>query len=387
MPSCQWCRTCKRPVSCLPTAMSSPRSRATREAQELVGAEPRPREPQPESPEEDYSVLDADSSQRHAIDTVLAGRSLVIHGPPGTGKSQTIANLIAALVARGRKVLFVAEKRAAIDAVLSRLKGVDLGEIVLDIHEGTRDRQRIASELGDPRSGQQIASARRRPLHRGLSTGHQRRRRHVVRAAPAARAVGPDAVRGPVGAARHAGRGAHAVPAAGPGAPGQRSRRRRSATSSASSLTSAGSPCGRAARPGTAPAPHRRRRQAGAASWPARWTPRRCRCSPHTGGGAPAEIGLRRRAGPTPSRPALMRLYAGHRADRCATFDSAVYRAAPRLAGHGDRRRRRARPARAPRGCATRRALPWRATGAKPSWEELHAALERGRASSPSGRS
>jgi hypothetical protein len=70
----------------------------------------------------------------------LAGQSLVIHGPPGTGKSQTIANLIAALVAHGRKVLFVAEKRAAIDAVLSRLKGVELGDMVLDIHEGTRDR-------------------------------------------------------------------------------------------------------------------------------------------------------------------------------------------------------------------------------------------------------
>src|SRR5580704_5913215 len=52
-----------------------------------------------DSPEQDYSVLDADSSQRSAINTVLSGRSLVIHGPPGTGKSQTIANLIAALVA------------------------------------------------------------------------------------------------------------------------------------------------------------------------------------------------------------------------------------------------------------------------------------------------
>src|SRR6266498_2799036 len=89
----------------------------------LVAAEHPAREDS-DAPEDDYSVLDADSSQRHAIDTVLAGQSLVIHGPPGTGKSQTIANLIAALVAHGRKVLFVAEKRAAIDAVLSRLKGV-----------------------------------------------------------------------------------------------------------------------------------------------------------------------------------------------------------------------------------------------------------------------
>jgi very-short-patch-repair endonuclease len=99
-------------------------------------------------PVADYSILDADSSQRAAIDAVLAGRSLVIHGPPGTGKSQTIANLIAAMVARGRKVLFVAEKRAAIDAVLSRLSAAGLADLVLDIHEGAKDRQRIAAGLG-----------------------------------------------------------------------------------------------------------------------------------------------------------------------------------------------------------------------------------------------
>jgi len=109
------------------------------DAQELLSGGGDESELPADSPEADYSVLDADSSQR----------SLVIHGPPGTGKSQTIANLIAALVAEGRKVLFVAEKRAAIEAVLSRLKGVDLGELVLDIHEGTRDRQRITRDLGD----------------------------------------------------------------------------------------------------------------------------------------------------------------------------------------------------------------------------------------------
>jgi very-short-patch-repair endonuclease len=119
------------------------------DAQELLCApDEDDSEPLLDLPADDYSVLDADSSQRSAIAAVLSGHSLVIHGPPGTGKSQTIANLIAALVARGRKVLFVAEKRAAIDAVLSRLKGVDLGEIVLDIHEGTKDRQRIARDLG-----------------------------------------------------------------------------------------------------------------------------------------------------------------------------------------------------------------------------------------------
>ena len=149
------------------------------EAQRLVAAEHPAREAS-DSPEDDYSVLDADSSQRHAIDTVLAGQSLVIHGPPGTGKSQTIANLIAALVAHGRKVLFVAEKRAAIDAVLSRLKGVELGDMVLDIHEGTRDRQRIARDLGATLdlAGQAVPPDAGR-LHRRLVDRVQRLSKHV----------------------------------------------------------------------------------------------------------------------------------------------------------------------------------------------------------------
>src|SRR5215467_3839775 len=134
-----------------------------------------------DSPDADYSVLDADSSQRSAIAAVLSGRSLVIHGPPGTGKSQTIANLTAELVARGRKVLFVAEKRAAIDAVLSRLKGVDLGELVLDIHEGTRDRQRIASDLGASLDvAQQTATPDDASLRRRLAERQRRLSDHVT---------------------------------------------------------------------------------------------------------------------------------------------------------------------------------------------------------------
>jgi very-short-patch-repair endonuclease len=149
-------------------------------AQELLSGDD-PAEPVLDSPEQDYSVLDADSSQRSAIGAVLSGRSLVIHGPPGTGKSQTIANLIAALVARGRKVLFVAEKRAAIDAVLSRLKGVDLGEAVLDIHDGTRDRPRIARDLGETLDLAQRAAAPEDPgLHRRLVDRQRRLNEHVA---------------------------------------------------------------------------------------------------------------------------------------------------------------------------------------------------------------
>src|SRR5262252_5603902 len=132
-------------------------------------------------PADDYSILDADSSQRGAINTVVRGQSLVVHGPPGTGKSQTIANLIAALVARGRKVLFVAEKRAAIDAVLSRLKSVDLGEAVLDIHEGTRDRQRIAHDLGDTLDlAQRTEAPEVGDLHRRLVDRQRRLNEHVA---------------------------------------------------------------------------------------------------------------------------------------------------------------------------------------------------------------
>ncbi len=150
------------------------------EAQELLNSE-ESAEQALDAPEQDYSVLDADSSQRSAIGAVLSGHSLVIHGPPGTGKSQTIANLIAALVARGRKVLFVAEKRAAIDAVLSRLKSVDLGEAVLDIHEGTRDRQRIARDLGDTLDlAQRTAAPQVAGLHRRLVDRQRRLNEHVA---------------------------------------------------------------------------------------------------------------------------------------------------------------------------------------------------------------
>jgi very-short-patch-repair endonuclease len=135
----------------------------------------------PESPQDDYSVLDADSSQRGAIAAVLSGQSLVIHGPPGTGKSQTIANLVASLVARGRKVLFVAEKRAAIDAVLSRLKGVELGGMVLDIHDGTRDRLRIARDLGAClEEAQRAAEPDVAGLHQRLADRQRRLSEHVA---------------------------------------------------------------------------------------------------------------------------------------------------------------------------------------------------------------
>lgn len=96
---------------------------------------------------EDYLVEPADASQEEVIAAALAGRSLILEGPPGTGKSRTIANLIATLVADGRKVLFVAEKRAAILAVVDGLRRVGLGDLAFDLHGRDRDRSALAAEL------------------------------------------------------------------------------------------------------------------------------------------------------------------------------------------------------------------------------------------------
>ncbi|NLW98207.1 MAG: DUF4011 domain-containing protein [Actinomycetales bacterium] len=99
-------------------------------------------------PRRESLVLDADASQIAAIETARVGSNLVIQGPPGTGKSQTIANLIATLMADGRRVLFVAEKRAAIDAVHKRLAQVGLDDLLLDLYDGVASRRSIARELG-----------------------------------------------------------------------------------------------------------------------------------------------------------------------------------------------------------------------------------------------
>ena len=100
-------------------------------------------------PSGELFVLDADPWQSQAIHTL--GRDEVAHaivdGPPGTGKSQTIANLIASLVSERKTVLFVAEKRAALDVVRKRLTEAGLGSLVLDLHGSDVTRRQAYGQL------------------------------------------------------------------------------------------------------------------------------------------------------------------------------------------------------------------------------------------------
>ncbi len=120
------------------------------DAKGLVGAKTQntdPKEFDRFPPQSEFLVLDADSSQQSAIAAVLAGQSAVIHGPPGTGKSQTIANLVASLAAAGQRVLFVAEKRAALQVVLKRLQQVGLDKLAIDLHGADVSSRRVMEQV------------------------------------------------------------------------------------------------------------------------------------------------------------------------------------------------------------------------------------------------
>lgn len=95
-----------------------------------------------------FQVIPSDPTQNNAVRMARMGRSYLIQGPPGTGKSQTITNLIADLVACGKKVLFVCEKRTALDVVYSRLKQQKLHELCSLIHDSQSDKKEFVQDLG-----------------------------------------------------------------------------------------------------------------------------------------------------------------------------------------------------------------------------------------------
>jgi very-short-patch-repair endonuclease len=93
--------------------------------------------------------LPADSSQLAAMAAAAEGHDFVLIGPPGTGKSQTIANMIAQCLARKKTVLFVAEKTAALEVVHRRLQQHGLGELCLELHSSRAERRRFLQQMQD----------------------------------------------------------------------------------------------------------------------------------------------------------------------------------------------------------------------------------------------
>ena len=99
------------------------------------------------NPAEWYHVVTADPTQTKAILQSRTKESYIIQGPPGTGKSQTITNLIADFIAQGKNVLFVCEKRAALDVVYHRLKQNQLDELCCYIHDSQGDKREFIKNL------------------------------------------------------------------------------------------------------------------------------------------------------------------------------------------------------------------------------------------------
>nr|WP_229458847.1 DUF4011 domain-containing protein [Massilia glaciei] len=148
----------------------------------VFSIEPREVETAPAAPlkaGEQWSVVAADATHNAAVGLARSGRSFIIHGPPGTGKSQTITNLIADYAGRGKRVLFVCEKRAALDVVFSRLKQAGLAELCCLIHDSQTDKKAFIGDLkasyeqwiGQPRDSNALKLRRQQLVH-GL-TGHQ----------------------------------------------------------------------------------------------------------------------------------------------------------------------------------------------------------------------
>lgn len=100
------------------------------------------------NPKEVFPVLDADSSQLEVLVRSRGGQNLIVKGPPGTGKSQTIANLIAQSLRDHKKVLFVSEKMAALEVVFKRLKEIGLSFACLEVHSHRSNKSRVIEDLG-----------------------------------------------------------------------------------------------------------------------------------------------------------------------------------------------------------------------------------------------
>ena len=103
----------------------------------------------PDNPdiEQTYLPITVDATQQQAIERAAQGSTFVLHGPPGTGKSQTITGMIANLLAQDKSVLFVAEKMAALSVVDRRLTGLGIGDFCIEVHSEKANKKHVLSQL------------------------------------------------------------------------------------------------------------------------------------------------------------------------------------------------------------------------------------------------
>ena len=127
-----------------------------------------------QEPESLPLILDADPTQLRAVAIAESGGNLVIQGPPGTGKSQTIANIIATMTAQGKRVLFVAQKKAALDVVYQRLCKANLEHLLLELHSIKSKRKSVLQSLSKARNQGGIQCVQH-PSLPDQTIGHRRR--------------------------------------------------------------------------------------------------------------------------------------------------------------------------------------------------------------------
>ena len=120
--------------------------------------------------ERSYNILDADASQIAVIEEAKAGKNLVVEGPPGTGKSQTIANMIAEMMVAGKTVLFVSEKMAALEVVKRRLDVAGLSPFCLELHSQKANKSEFIRELEKSVRRPSVSSAGSDAVHHQINS-------------------------------------------------------------------------------------------------------------------------------------------------------------------------------------------------------------------------
>ena len=142
------------------------------------------------NPRDLFMPLSADSSQTAAVVAAARGHDFVLFGPPGTGKSQTIANMIVQLLAIGKTVLFVSQKTTALEVVRRRLDKIGVGDYCLEVHSAKAQKTEVLAQLKTPGRGAPTAS---RTIGRNRPTVSPRCETNSMRSSPRSIAAAPTA--------------------------------------------------------------------------------------------------------------------------------------------------------------------------------------------------